>query len=341
MKSILDRLCNFAFVSSLLSLFAVDSFLHQNAERVFIGKMRNDFRRSRNLSVQSTSPETIPNKASGKSYDPENGEIWWMEGLKFGCTACGKCCQNEGEVWMDSDEFADLAIHLKETPLSVLDKYSERVQKGWVKMKSQGVDNSASDATTNNRCIFLKENGKECSIYESRPIQCRTYPFWPRLLDSPSDWDSESVSVAAEDIETDYNDISNIYNKNHEGIDSRTMINSESNNIDINCSNNGVYNSIKIYGMEEYNNSEKNVNAISVLPSKRYWTSTTGGCEGIEHADATVIQTKTIHRNQELYKMYTQTFPFSGDSSDKEKLLAKTSIVNVNTEQYQENYLTD
>ncbi len=26
-------------------------------------------------------------------------------------------------------------------------------------------------------CVFLE--GKQCSAYEARPIQCRTWPFWP------------------------------------------------------------------------------------------------------------------------------------------------------------------
>lgn len=30
---------------------------------------------------------------------------------------------------------------------------------------------------TNGACVFF-ENGK-CGVYEARPTQCRTYPFWP------------------------------------------------------------------------------------------------------------------------------------------------------------------
>lgn len=34
-------------------------------------------------------------------------------------------------------------------------------------------------------CRFLK-NGK-CSVYEDRPTQCRTFPFWPENID-PKSW---------------------------------------------------------------------------------------------------------------------------------------------------------
>ena len=35
-------------------------------------------------------------------------------------------------------------------------------------------------------CVFLKEDPergrKTCSIYPVRPLQCRTWPFWPENL---------------------------------------------------------------------------------------------------------------------------------------------------------------
>lgn len=120
---------------------------------------------------------------------PVGSEVWWKDGLKFGCTACGRCCQNEGEVWLDADEFADLSTNLNETPEAVLEKYTEKTMSGWVKLKNQISD----DPKINDRCIFLGADGKECSIYSSRPIQCRTYPFWPRLLSNPAEWDKEAV----------------------------------------------------------------------------------------------------------------------------------------------------
>lgn len=41
-------------------------------------------------------------------------------------------------------------------------------------------------------CVFLRidsNNGKAlCSIYESRPQQCRSWPFWPENLRGSSAW---------------------------------------------------------------------------------------------------------------------------------------------------------
>ncbi len=45
---------------------------------------------------------------------------------------------------------------------------------------------------TNGACIFLTPSGS-CSIYDVRPVQCSTYPFWPSLLKSKETWNEESV----------------------------------------------------------------------------------------------------------------------------------------------------
>jgi Fe-S-cluster containining protein len=34
-------------------------------------------------------------------------------------------------------------------------------------------------------CIFWREG---CAVYEARPLQCRTYPFWSELLASAEIW---------------------------------------------------------------------------------------------------------------------------------------------------------
>ena len=41
-------------------------------------------------------------------------------------------------------------------------------------------------------CVFLSKEG-QCGIYEARPIQCSTYPWWPSLLESEEAWEDEAV----------------------------------------------------------------------------------------------------------------------------------------------------
>jgi len=35
-------------------------------------------------------------------------------------------------------------------------------------------------------CVMLTPEG--CGVYETRPMQCRTWPFWPDLIDTPAHW---------------------------------------------------------------------------------------------------------------------------------------------------------
>jgi Fe-S-cluster containining protein len=43
-------------------------------------------------------------------------------------------------------------------------------------------------------CIFLDPKTRGCSVYEVRPKQCRTWPFWPSNLESPSKWGQAAKS---------------------------------------------------------------------------------------------------------------------------------------------------
>ena len=37
-------------------------------------------------------------------------------------------------------------------------------------------------------CIFLDPQKRNCMVYDARPIQCRTWPFWDGNLQSPATW---------------------------------------------------------------------------------------------------------------------------------------------------------
>ena len=44
------------------------------------------------------------------------------------------------------------------------------------------------------------------SIYDVRPVQCSTYPFWPSLLKNKQSWEEESVLPDDIDIRVGTND---------------------------------------------------------------------------------------------------------------------------------------
>jgi len=110
---------------------------------------------------------------------------WFKEGLRFECTACGNCCRNHGDgfdyVYSTMRERRAIAAHLGLPQAEFERRYCEDVE-GLLSFRSRPLD----DGRPGKACIFL--DGSRCSIYEHRPLQCRTFPFWPELLASRQAW---------------------------------------------------------------------------------------------------------------------------------------------------------
>jgi len=113
------------------------------------------------------------------------GGEWYAQGLRFSCTQCGNCCTGPpGWVWFDEAEGRRMAERLGMTPAAFLKKYAHKIDGRW----------SLKDYQTEHGydCVFLDRTstpGKAvCSIYEDRPAQCRTWPFWPENVASRIAW---------------------------------------------------------------------------------------------------------------------------------------------------------
>lgn len=105
------------------------------------------------------------NKASVQSLDLVIGE---NIPFQFTCTQCGDCCRGGGNVYFSEDELKQVYDYL-EVPDHKRRKFGMKFL--------QGKDNGYYVHSSGVDCWFL-EDGK-CSIYPVRPLQCRTYPFWP------------------------------------------------------------------------------------------------------------------------------------------------------------------
>ena len=42
----------------------------------------------------------------------------------------------------------------------------------------------------NGDCTFLDPRTRKCRVYEARPRQCRSWPFWRSNLDTPESWEA-------------------------------------------------------------------------------------------------------------------------------------------------------
>lgn len=89
------------------------------------------------------------------------------------CAMCdGNCCIGEsGYIWITKQEIEKLAKHLNISIEKLSQDYIFKVgYKYSIREKLISKDNYA--------CIFFDLSKKQCSIYDVRPTQCRTFPFW-------------------------------------------------------------------------------------------------------------------------------------------------------------------
>lgn len=120
---------------------------------------------------------------------PESSDqtAWYADGLQFTCSQCGNCCTGgPGYVWISDEEIGRLAEHLQISAKQVRERYCRKIE-GRISLKESRTPEGMYD------CIFLKEDAnrgrKTCSVYPVRPLQCRTWPFWPENLLDRARWD--------------------------------------------------------------------------------------------------------------------------------------------------------
>ncbi|CAG9462576.1 unnamed protein product [Pedinophyceae sp. YPF-701] len=101
------------------------------------------------------------------------------------CTECGKCCTGAGEVWIDSAEAAAMAQRLELDTPTFLEKYTKDYtrRQGWYFLKTRPGD-------VDGACIFLEPDSNLCRVHDVRPLMCKTYPWWPALVDEDT-WQQE------------------------------------------------------------------------------------------------------------------------------------------------------
>lgn len=103
---------------------------------------------------------------------------WYQDGLKFTCSECGDCCTGApGYVWVNKAEIEQLA--------ELLDIDVEAFEQLYV--RSIGIRKSLVEFS-NGDCVFFDNEARKCSVYETRPRQCRSWPFWKSNLRTPKAW---------------------------------------------------------------------------------------------------------------------------------------------------------
>lgn len=104
---------------------------------------------------------------------------------RFFCTQCSRCCRfEEGYVFLSAADLERLTVFLGGDEEETIDRYCRWVPMGAVEQLSLREQRTRD-------CVFWIDGG--CAVYDSRPVQCRTYPFWRHIVDEPGGWEEEAA----------------------------------------------------------------------------------------------------------------------------------------------------
>jgi uncharacterized protein len=99
------------------------------------------------------------------------GKRFYKEGIRFQCQGHGCCCKTRGRygyVYLSFNDRRRLARHFNISLTEFTSIYTRKVD-GLYELQYTAKD-----------CPFFKKG--RCSVYEARPWQCRTWPFWPENM---------------------------------------------------------------------------------------------------------------------------------------------------------------
>lgn len=105
------------------------------------------------------------------------GELLAKSGFSYAfdgsaCAACaGACCVGEsGYIWLSFAEAKELSLAFNMSVDEFVGQFCFRVN-GRLSLKEKPYKSGFA-------CIFFDELGLKCGVYELRPSQCRSFPFW-------------------------------------------------------------------------------------------------------------------------------------------------------------------
>lgn len=88
------------------------------------------------------------------------------------CASCGgNCCTGEsGNIFVSVSEISEIAqlLEMEETQF----RHAYLRKEGYRYSLKENQVGSSYD------CVFFDRSQNGCTIYQARPLQCRTFPFW-------------------------------------------------------------------------------------------------------------------------------------------------------------------
>ncbi len=111
---------------------------------------------------------------------------WYKEGLHFACQRCGKCCSGPPGIVEITEEEA-------RAQAECLGLEYEQFLLEFTMESDNGLCLAERESEYGFDCVMLDRDPKSglasCIIHTCRPLQCRTWPFWPETLRRPKTWE--------------------------------------------------------------------------------------------------------------------------------------------------------
>jgi Fe-S-cluster containining protein len=105
------------------------------------------------------------------------------------CEECGGgCCIGaSGYIWVTPTEITALSENLNLKRDEFITQYLSKI----------GYRYSLKELDFNSgfRCVFFDIDKKQCSVYENRPLQCRTFPFWDHFKNNIREVEEECPGI--------------------------------------------------------------------------------------------------------------------------------------------------
>lgn len=123
---------------------------------------------------------------------PEN--VTRKEGFAFAfnpaaCADCsGRCCRGQtGAVYIGGQELDKIAAFLQQNIVDCINTFLERRENRLVIREKHTEKESI--------CFFFDTSQNRCLIYEVRPVQCRSFPFWNYFRKDPALAEAECPGI--------------------------------------------------------------------------------------------------------------------------------------------------
>jgi Fe-S-cluster containining protein len=104
------------------------------------------------------------------------------------CERCGgKCCTGEsGYIWVDEGEIAAICAILGISREEFAQKYAQKVNFRYTLKEVNAPSGFA--------CVFFGADAR-CTIYDARPKQCRSFPFWEHFKTHKKELEDECIGI--------------------------------------------------------------------------------------------------------------------------------------------------